>query len=45
MMESTVVRGEPDIKEEEESDGTIMPAEGKGEENSLVEDLLSDGET
>ena len=42
VEDSTVVRGEPSIKEEEASDGTVVPAEEGGE--SLVEDLLSDEE-
>lgn len=42
VEDSTVVRGEPSIKEEEGSDGTVVPAEEGGD--SLVEDLLSDEE-
>lgn len=45
VEDRTAVRAEPDIKEEEEeSDGTLMPAEEQNEGDSLVEDLLSDEE-
>ena len=44
VEDRTAVRAEPDIKEEEESDGTLMPVEEQKEGDSLVEDLLSDEE-
>ncbi|EWZ82959.1 chromosome condensation complex Condensin, subunit G [Fusarium oxysporum] len=43
--EEKTVMEEPSIKEEdEESDGTVVPKEEKDERESLVDDLLSDGE-
>ncbi|VZI08512.1 unnamed protein product [Fusarium fujikuroi] len=43
--EEKTVMEEPSIKEEdEESDGTVVPKEEKDERESLVDDLLSDGD-